>query len=401
MDGPWFSYLSLLLAKKASLDWIDLYLSERNNPSVKLLVQPGSGSTALVEAINRASKSIEIVIFRFDRREIEAALKAAAARGVFVHALVTYRNRGGEKSLRKLEMRLLESGVTVARTADDLFRYHDKLMIIDRQELYLLAFNFTALDIDHSRTFGLILEESALVEEAVHLFEADCMRQPFSPREDALVVSPVNARKQLASFIDGTHEELLIYDPKISDPQMIRLLKQLSSEGKALRVIGRIGGKAGEVPVRKLGMRLHCRTMVRDQRDVFIGSQSLRKEELDDRREVGVIVSDREIASVIRATFEADWDAAQTDRSVSQVAKPRPASKAVKKAVKALVKQLPLSEVVKEAVQQVVESPANALDADEVKDTVKEAVKEALKEGVKEAVKAAVDDEDDNSQSLE
>ena len=54
---------------------------------MKLLTQPGAGSTDLVEAINSAVKSIEIVIFRFDRREIEAALKAAAARGVFVHAL--------------------------------------------------------------------------------------------------------------------------------------------------------------------------------------------------------------------------------------------------------------------------------------------------------------------------
>src|SRR5262245_14089678 len=378
-----------------------LKVSERN-PIVKLLVQPGSGSGDLVEAINGASKSIEIVIFRFDRREIEAALKAAAARGVFVHALVTYRNRGGEKSLRKLEMRLLESGVTVARTADDLFRYHDKFMIIDRQKLYLLAFNYTALDIDHSRSFGLILEESPLVEEAVQLFEADCMRQPFNSREDALVVSPVNARKELASFIEGTDEELLIYDPKISDPQMIRLLNQLSSQGKAVRVIGRMGKTAGAMQVRRLGMRLHCRTMARDHRDVFIGSQSLRKEELDDRREVGVIVSDKEIASAVRATFEADWEVAQTDRSVSPVAKPWAASKVVKKAVKALVKELPsLSDVVKEAVQQVVESPGRALDADEVKDTVKEAVKEALKEGVKEAVKAAVDDEDDSSHAIE
>src|SRR5262245_20224076 len=176
-----------------------LKVSERN-PIVKLLVQPGAGSAALVEGINRSSKSIEIVIFRFDRREIEAALKAAAARGVFVHALVTYRNRGGEKSLRKLEMRLLESGVTVARTSDDLLRYHDKFMIIDRQQLFLLAFNFTALDIDHSRTFGLVLEESRFVEEAARLFEADCMRQPFSSQENTLVVSPVNARNQLVSF---------------------------------------------------------------------------------------------------------------------------------------------------------------------------------------------------------
>ena len=48
-----------------------------------------------------------------------------------VRALIAHTNRGGEKSLRKLELRLLDAGVTVARTADDLPRYHGKMMIVD------------------------------------------------------------------------------------------------------------------------------------------------------------------------------------------------------------------------------------------------------------------------------
>lgn len=362
---------------------------------MKLLIQPGAGSTDLVEAINRAVKSIEIVIFRFDRREIEAALKTAAARGVFVHALVTYRNRGGEKSLRKLEMRLLEAGVTVARTSDDLVRYHDKFMIIDRQELFLLAFNFTALDIDHTRSFGLILEDPRLVQEAARLFEADYMRQPFSPQTDSLVVSPVNARRQLVDFIEGARQELLIYDPKVSDPQMIRLLKQQSAKGVHLRVIGRTSKAGGSLPVRKLAMRLHCRAMVRDGQEVFIGSQSLREEELDERREVGIIVSDSAIAESICSTFDADWNSVEGKEAPEQIDHRLASSKMVKKAVKAWVKELPpLSEVVKEAVQQAVEAPGNTLNSNEVKDTVKEAVKEAVKEGVKQAVKDAVEEKE-------
>jgi cardiolipin synthase A/B len=359
---------------------------------MKLLIQPGAGSTDLVEAINRATKSVEIVIFRFDRREIEAALKTAAARGVFVHALVTYRNRGGEKSLRKLEMRLLEAGVTVARTSDDLVRYHDKFMIVDRQELFLLAFNYTALDID-SRSFGLVVDDHRCVEEAGRLFEADYMRQPFSPQTDSLVVSPVNARRKLVDFIEGVRQELLVYDPKISDPQMIRLLQQQSKKGCNLRVIGRIAKPGASLPVRKLNMRLHCRAMVRDGQDVFVGSQSLREEELDERREVGVIVSDIAVAETLRSTFEADWVSAQPRPVPGETENRLASSRVVKKAVKALVKEMPpLSKVVKEAVQQAVETPGTALNSEEVKETVKEAVKEAVKEGVKQAVKNAVED---------
>src|SRR5438046_7727802 len=93
-----------------------------------LLTQPGDGISRLLDAIEGAQQTIHIVIFRFDRGEIEAALKRAVKRGVFVHALVafTMAGQGGEARLRKLEMRLLADGITVTRTATDLVRYHNK-----------------------------------------------------------------------------------------------------------------------------------------------------------------------------------------------------------------------------------------------------------------------------------
>src|SRR6185295_17839151 len=135
-------------------------------------------------------------------------------------------NRGGEKSLRSLELRLLGAGVTVARTDGDLPRYHDKLMIIDRRELYVLAFNFTRIDVAHSRSFGLVTQDKntqdkKLIQEAARLFDADSKRQPYTPGVKAFVGSPANAREQLSAFIKGAKKQLLIYGPEVSDPAMI------------------------------------------------------------------------------------------------------------------------------------------------------------------------------------
>ena len=77
---------------------------------MKLLIQPDDGAVTIVLAIQRARKSIDTGIFRFDRVEIQKAFKAAVARGVPVRALIAHTNAGGEKSLRKLEMSLLEAG---------------------------------------------------------------------------------------------------------------------------------------------------------------------------------------------------------------------------------------------------------------------------------------------------
>jgi phosphatidylserine/phosphatidylglycerophosphate/cardiolipin synthase-like enzyme len=140
-----------------------------------LLVQPGAGVAPLLSAIRSAKKNIELMIFRFDEREIELALEKAVTRGVSVHALIAYTNSGDERSLRNLESRLLSAGVTVGRTAHDLARYHTKLMIVDRRVIYLMTFNYTHLD---------------------------------------------------------------IYDGKLTDPQIIRLLQARASAGVEVRVIG-------------------------------------------------------------------------------------------------------------------------------------------------------------------
>ncbi len=55
---------------------------------MKLLVQPGDSVTPLVKAINSAKTSVDILIFRFDRGEIEKALIRAVQRGVEVRALI-------------------------------------------------------------------------------------------------------------------------------------------------------------------------------------------------------------------------------------------------------------------------------------------------------------------------
>ena len=113
---------------------------------MKLIVQPDAGVAPIVTAIKQARKSVDVLIFRLDRLEIARALEAAVARGVRVRALTAHQNHGGTKILRKLEMDLLEAGVTVSRTADDLVRYHGKMMIVDGRILHLYGFNFTRLD---------------------------------------------------------------------------------------------------------------------------------------------------------------------------------------------------------------------------------------------------------------
>src|SRR4051812_7634090 len=274
---------------------------------MKLIVEPDDGIAPILTAIKQAKRSIDVLIFRLDRGDIAGALEAAVARGVSVRALTAHTNRGGEKSLRRLEMHLLDRGVTVSRSAHDLVRYHGKLMIIDGRILHLYGFNFTTLDIEKSRSFGVITRNRRLIQEASKLFTADFDRQPYTSGFNRLIVSPENSRQRLADFLKGTKRQLLIYDPGLTDDAMLRIITAKIKMGVDVKVIGKVEAKWNLSWEKYPGKRLHVRAIVRDGQRAFIGSQSLRKLELDKRREVGVVMTDRKVVEGIMNVFARDW----------------------------------------------------------------------------------------------
>jgi cardiolipin synthase len=298
---------------------------------VDLIVQPADGVKPVLDAIEAAQKTLDLIIFRFDLKPVEKAIEAAVKRGVAVRALIAHTNSGGEKRLRQLELRMLTAGVSVSRTGNDLVRYHGKMMIVDREELHVYGFNYTGLDLK-SRSFGLVTRDRRSVQEALRLFDADALRQDFEPVFENVVVSPENAREQLATFIKRARKQLVIWDPKINDPQMIRLIHQRAKAGVDIRIIGKIAKRGADLRAQKLPGRLHVRAMVRDCDTAFVGSQSLRALELDGRREVGLITLESKVVKRIAEVFETDWaktDLGQKELKIAAKAEKEPERAAV------------------------------------------------------------------------
>jgi phosphatidylserine/phosphatidylglycerophosphate/cardiolipin synthase-like enzyme len=279
---------------------------------VKLIIQPDDGLEPILQAIRKARRRIDILIFRLDRDELIKALSEAVAREVPVRALIAHTARGDERRLRKLEQRLLQAGAMVARTADDLPRYHGKMLIADGT-LFIFAFNYTKADVK-ARSFGVVVDDEKTLREAERLFEADFTKQTYEPASKALVVSPENSRPVLTAFIESAKKELLIYDHKVSDGRMIKLLLARARAGVDVRIIGHVARSGTGLACERLKIRQHVRAIIRDGSDAFLGSQSLRTLELDGRREVGIVIDDAKALKQMRDTFEADWATTDTGK---------------------------------------------------------------------------------------
>jgi phosphatidylserine/phosphatidylglycerophosphate/cardiolipin synthase-like enzyme len=151
-----------------------------------------------------------------------------------------------------------------------------------------------------------------------------------------LIVSPENARERLMAFIKAAKRRLWIYDPKVSDDSMLKQLASRARRGVDVRIIGKVDAKWAKegLKIEKYpGKRLHTRSMMRDSRRAFLGSQSMRKLELDKRREIGIVITDEKIVREMEEVFVDDWR--QTESGAKERKKEK---KAEKKEVRKLAK---------------------------------------------------------------
>lgn len=247
---------------------------------------------------------------------------------------------------------------------------------------------FSRLDIDRSRGFGIVTKNAKLVQEAVKLFESDSTRCTYTLKLNGFVVSPANSRKVLGTFLKRAKKQLLIFDPKISDKEMIGILRNQAEAGVEVRIIGRISDRVGFAVKKPTSIRLHTRTIIRDHRQGFIGSQSLRSTELDTRRELGLVVRDAKIIKRLVAAFESDWicHEAKKEPETEEADVPEISKMTTDTAAKVLTQELhPMRMTLNRAIEKVVAvAGEEAVEQKLVKNTVRKMVKKAVKEAVKE-----------------
>src|SRR5947199_220617 len=86
---------------------------------------------------------------------------------------------------------------------------------------------------------------------------------------------------------------------------MIQLIEERADAGVEIKVIRAMSRPALGAEVHEMRIiRLPAQAVIRDGSEVFFGSQSLRKVELDQRREVGLITGDPEAVRSFMVIFD-------------------------------------------------------------------------------------------------
>jgi cardiolipin synthase len=249
-----------------------------------LVLDPAGRKAALLGVIAGAKRRLVLSLFRCDDFSVLDALAAALERGCQVEAILTKRAKGGKKRLKKLWGALEEMGAVVTRYGDPVVKYHAKNHVADESTAVVTTLNPTKKCFSRTWDAVLITQDPPVVKGLLDLFRADAAGRPLPSRRPIsrrLIIGPERSRAEIRGLIAGARKSIRILDHKLSDPDLVGLLRERRTEGVIVSVIGR--HPMGPIDP-------HGKMMIIDEDRAILGSTALSTLSLDFRREVSVVI---------------------------------------------------------------------------------------------------------------
>lgn len=286
---------------------------------LQLFLQPASGTTPLVDAITNAHKDILVEDYLLSDKAIIQALELAKQRGVNVEIMLEQHPFGGGNVNSKAKSVLTSDGIAFEWTSPSFTLTHEKSIIIDDAQAYILSQNLTAAAFKTNREYDILDTNAADVAEVETMFRDDWQRINFTPSDTQLVISPVNSRNKLEALLMSATNSVELTTEDINDQELISMLaekaktipveliiptlKQLSSNQSAAQQLTDSGVQVHTIS----SPYMHGKMMLVDTSRAYVGSINYSTQSMDRNRELGIIISQKDIISQLDQTFQSDW----------------------------------------------------------------------------------------------
>ncbi|MFM9087986.1 MAG: phospholipase D-like domain-containing protein [Cyanobium sp.] len=300
------------------------------HPHQELLVMPDDGAQAVVGLIDQAQTQLLLKQFKLQSDVVMDALRRARERGVEVRVMLNPHTSGGDRWNDEPFARLQGWGISTAWTSEAFPVTHEKSMLVDQEAALISTFNLADKYFTETRDYGVVSRNPAVAAQVLEGFEADWHRTFFAPALDVgLVWSSAHSRGQMARLIDAAQSTLWIQHPKFVDAVILERIICARERGVKVRVL--CGGKHGisdwdiydtfsslrvmqrfGVKVRRQKhLKLHAKLILIDGIYAQTGSMNIDRSAFDLRRELGIESDAPEVVERLKATFAADWRAAE------------------------------------------------------------------------------------------
>jgi cardiolipin synthase A/B len=293
----------------------------------KLIVLPEDGIIPVAEAIESAKGSLDVKMFLFTEPALVNAVIAAHRRGVRARIMLNPARRTGESDNADTIKLLIAAGLEVRDTPPQFPVSHEKSLVVDRRLAIIGSMNWAVKNFTKTRDYAVATTVKEEVEEVIDCFNADWDRSQFDGGERArLVWCPGNGRLRIAHLINKAKHYLYLQNERYQDMTIIEHLVRAKRRGVHVRVISLAphslrGKKLFEgvnglrfmddvgIKIHKLkGLHLHAKMVLADGKQGIVGSMNIAPGSFDERRELGIEVTDERIVKTLKRTFDRDWE---------------------------------------------------------------------------------------------
>lgn len=298
----------------------------REYTALTVFVEPQTGVRPILSALANASSSIDLVIYQLEDPTVEEALIAARSRGVEVRVLLNGGYYGNKESPANDDAyRTLSDARVPVRWSPSYFALtHQKTLVIDDSQAFIMTFNFTPQYYKTSRDFGVIDSDAADVAAIEAAFDSDWRGSKKTAQQgDDLVWSP-HAKELILSLIVTAQRSIDIYNEEMADADVTNALADAAKRGVVVRIVmtdnknwhgafGRLTQAGAHVSTfaKKDPIYIHAKMIVADGTTAFVGSQNFSSNSLTKNRELGILLTASSSIAMLEQTFESDWNAAR------------------------------------------------------------------------------------------
>jgi cardiolipin synthase A/B len=266
-------------------------------------------------------------MFLFTELSLINAVIAAHRRGVRTRIMLNPARRDGESDNAVTIKLLTAAGIEVKDTPPKFPVSHEKSMVVDGRLAFIESMNWAEKNFTETRDYAVMTAVREEVEEVNDCFNADWDRAHFDGEKDVrLVWCPGNGRLRIAHLIDKAKHYLYLQNERYQDMTIIEHLVRAKRRGVRVRVMSlaphslkakklfegvnglRLMDDVGIKIHRLKGLHLHAKMMLADGKRAIVGSMNIAPGSFDERRELGIEVTDESIVKTLERTFDQDWE---------------------------------------------------------------------------------------------
>jgi phosphatidylserine/phosphatidylglycerophosphate/cardiolipin synthase-like enzyme len=283
----------------------------------ELIIEPDMGRQPILNAIDEAEHSLDLVMYGLTDTDILNALIRKANAGKTVKIILEANPYKAEKENNKTIRAFNEHDMSWLGELPAIRFIHQKTLLIDDKKVLVMTFNFTRATFSSERNFALVIDDAARVRAIAEIFNADWNHAASMNTSPDVIISPDDSRAKLLSLIEHAKHSIHVYAQSIQDYKMIGALANAAHRSVEVKIItsqplrekpGRYLDNAGVQFHYSKKLVIHAKVFIVDGEKAVIGSINLTRTSLDNNRELAVVTRDRKVVGEIENVFQNDWD---------------------------------------------------------------------------------------------